>query len=215
MVEVHPTPSHAGKVGGFLQQSTAGLPNWAWLLVIAGGITAAIVIPKYLNKEQPSSAASSTSPSGLGLAVDPTTGLPYAVEGLVPSGAGVQNTSSPPPLPTPQATAPPANTATVRGSTPLFSGDTYEASHPQGVQTFSQPGGNPTGFLPYGSQISLQSSTPIESGQPTPSSFFKLANGQYVLAQDLMGVSGTGSTGPRVAPNWPQNYVRSRHFRIA
>lgn len=85
MADVHPTPPHAGKVGGFLQQSTAGLPNWAWVLVIGAGIAAAIIVPKYLNQGQASSTTSSSG-NGLGLAVDPTTGLPYAVEGLVPSG---------------------------------------------------------------------------------------------------------------------------------
>jgi hypothetical protein len=206
-MEVHSTPDHAGHVGNFLRQTTAGLPNWAWLLIIAGGIAAAIILPKYL---KPSSVSSSNSPGGLGLAVDPTTGLPYAVEGLVPSGAGVQNTSSPPPVPTPQTTIPPNNAGIVRTNSPLFTGDTYEAAHPQGVQTYDKPGGTPSGYLPYGSNVSLQSSTPVESGQPNPSVFFQLSNGNYVLAQDLSNVTGRGSTGP----SWPSHYTRSRHFRV-
>lgn len=108
MPEVHPTPPHAGKVGSFLSQSTAGLPNWAWLLVVGGGILAAIYIPKLLPGNQQQIGGSNATPnSGLGLAVDPTTGLPYAVEGLVPGG---QTTTTP-------ATTTPATTATIAPST--------------------------------------------------------------------------------------------------
>jgi LysM repeat protein len=85
-----PTPTgHSGGFKGFLTGTTAGLPNWAWILVVGGGIAAAYFLPKLLG----SSSSSTTTPttgtdtSGIGLAVDPTTGLPYAVEGLVPSGA--------------------------------------------------------------------------------------------------------------------------------
>ena len=93
------------KITGFLSKDTAGLPNWAWLLVVGAGIAAVYVIPKFTgNKASSTNASSSTDTSGLGLAVDPTTGLPYAVEGLVPSGAGaggggitVSGTNPPPP----------------------------------------------------------------------------------------------------------------------
>jgi hypothetical protein len=90
MAEVHPTPSHAGKVGNFLSQSTAGLPNWVWLLIVGGGILAAIYIPKLLPGAK---TTTDTSGTGLGLAIDPTTGLPYAVEGLVPSGGNAGGTT--------------------------------------------------------------------------------------------------------------------------
>jgi LysM repeat protein len=91
-----PTPTgHSGGFKGFLTGTTAGLPNWAWILVVGGGIAAAYFLPKLLG----SSSSSTTTPttgtdtSGIGLAVDPTTGLPYAVEGLVPSGAYAGDTS--------------------------------------------------------------------------------------------------------------------------
>jgi hypothetical protein len=80
-----------GKAGAFLKGSTAGLPNWAWITVVAVGVAAAYFLPKLLGAN---SSTASTTPttgtdttSGIGLAVDPTTGLPYAVSGLVPSGA--------------------------------------------------------------------------------------------------------------------------------
>lgn len=119
----------AGKgIGGFLKGSTGPLPNWAWGLVIVGGIAAAYFIPKFFGGGQGTSGQTSTDTgtsdqSGLGLAIDPTTGLPYAVEGLVPSGGTTGGTgygSAPPPIPpvppTPQPTPtplpqqPPANT---------------------------------------------------------------------------------------------------------
>jgi hypothetical protein len=48
-----PTPqtsAHGKGISGFLSQKTAGLPNWAWLLVVAAGIAAAVIIPKFLNQ---------------------------------------------------------------------------------------------------------------------------------------------------------------------
>lgn len=84
---VHHTPQHTGKVGNFLKQETAGLPNWAWLLVIAAGIAAAVIIPRFIKGGGGS--GTDVSGNGLGLAIDPTTGLPYAVEGLVNTGGDI------------------------------------------------------------------------------------------------------------------------------
>jgi hypothetical protein len=98
-----------------LSKETAGLPNWAWLLVVAAGLAAAYLIPKFIGGQGSASGGDQgtasgdipTSPSGVGLAVDPTTGLPYAVSGLVPSGANAGITTPPPP---PPQTPPPATT---------------------------------------------------------------------------------------------------------
>lgn len=76
-------PQTGGK--GFLNQEVAGLPNWAWIAVIAAGIGAVYIVPKFFGNKA-SSSTSSSGTSGLGLAIDPTTGQPYAVEGLVPAG---------------------------------------------------------------------------------------------------------------------------------
>jgi hypothetical protein len=83
---IHHTPS-GGKIGGFLGQQTAGLPNWAWLLIIVAGVGLAYVVPKFAGGKTGQSTGGKGE--GLGLAIDPTTGLPYAVEGLVPSGGVV------------------------------------------------------------------------------------------------------------------------------
>lgn len=72
----------------FLEKETAGLPNWAWILVVGAGVGAAYVLPKFFGKpgNTAQTGTDSGSTNGIGLAVDPTTGLPYAVEGLVPGG---------------------------------------------------------------------------------------------------------------------------------
>ena len=88
--------------GGFLMGETAGMPNWAWILVVAAGIVLAVIVPRVLNKGGGGTATSAPGTStdnlnsgggssGLGLAIDPTTGLPYAVQGLVPSGGSSGN----------------------------------------------------------------------------------------------------------------------------
>jgi len=83
--DVAPKPE-GGHVKGFLGQQTAGLPNWAWLLIIVAGFGLAYIVPRFMSGKGTGQSTQGTG-SGLGLAIDPTTGLPYAVEGLVPSGA--------------------------------------------------------------------------------------------------------------------------------
>lgn len=106
-------------IGGFLKGSTGPLPNWAWGVVIVGGIAIAYFLPKFFGGKgtgsQTSSNTGTSDQSGLGLAIDPTTGLPYAVEGLVPSGGTVAGTGSGgatpvPPVPTPIPTPEPIPT---------------------------------------------------------------------------------------------------------
>lgn len=127
-------PENGGSgIQGFLGKDTAGLPNWGWLLIIVGGAAAAYFIPKFLGGQSPNATdqtatnagTAQSNTNGIGLAVDPTTGLPYAVEGLSPSGglAGGQggvdlspitnvlqqilsnlNKTTPPPPPTPKPT---------------------------------------------------------------------------------------------------------------
>jgi hypothetical protein len=111
-------------IGGILKSQTGPLPNWVWLLVIGGGIAAAIIVPKLLAKGSTTAADATTTDagtpnSGLGLAVDPTTGLPYAVEGLVPSGGTVATQSGLPPVTTPVAATPTPAPATPSAVSPL------------------------------------------------------------------------------------------------
>src|SRR5260221_3223189 len=163
--EVHGTPSpHAGGIKGFMTNNTAGMPNWVWLLVIAGGIGLALGVKYFYNKKPSSTTGADTS--GLGLAIDPTTGLPYAVEGLVPAG-GVAG-APPPPVPTPTPTPTPFVWPTSLSGMKIWEGT---SSHdfffgPKGPQpgqagqtllstlfpagtTFSDPGGGKTGDAFY------------------------------------------------------------------
>lgn len=38
----------ASGIEKFLKASTANLPNWVWIVVVAGGVAAAVIIPKFL-----------------------------------------------------------------------------------------------------------------------------------------------------------------------
>lgn len=55
-----------------LSAQTAGLPNWAWLLIIAGGVTAAIVVPKLFGGK------GSTSSTDTGTSTDTSGAIPTA-----------------------------------------------------------------------------------------------------------------------------------------
>lgn len=122
---------------GIMSKEVAGLPTWVWVIVVGAGIAAAYVIPKFLNKGTTAPATTGTgdsSGSGLGLAVDPTTGLPYAVEGLVPGGglAGGGSTTTPVTNPVTPPTTSPAN------PTPKF--DPFKPVLPQGTQVSAKSG---------------------------------------------------------------------------
>lgn len=182
-VDVHPTPPHAGKVGNFLQQSTAGLPNWAWILVIGAGIAAAIIVPRFLNKSVP--ASPSGDMSGLGLAIDPTTGLPYAVEGLVPSGGTVGGSSNgaPPPLPG----SPPSGGS---GTKSAFTRDLQPgAAPPNTIPIWKTPNVNwseTAGGIPVNTQVQI--GNPVQTGNQT---FYPITyngvNG-FIGSWDLAGI---------------------------
>ena len=49
MSEPTSNSGHKG-AGGFLMGETAGVPNWAWILVVAAGIILAVIVPRVLNK---------------------------------------------------------------------------------------------------------------------------------------------------------------------
>jgi hypothetical protein len=157
-----PTPSSGHGIKGFMTGSTMGLPNWAWILIVGGGIAAAYFLPKLLGSSSSSSSSTPTTgtgtgTSGIGLAIDPTTGLPYAVEGLVPSGAsagmssGIGQTG-----PTGAAGAPGA-AATLFNELPQGTliwqqnGKSYYET-PGGTQKLLQ--GGPGAYLPDNAQVS-------------------------------------------------------------
>jgi hypothetical protein len=229
MAEGDVAPKTGGGITGFLGKQTAGLPNWAWLLVVGAGIAAAIIIPKLIN--QGGSSASNptdTSGTGLGLAIDPTTGLPYAVQGLVPSGAmagtdgntssipdttGMTSTSTPQPV---ADTSVPARQQPPTYSTRqnITSGAGAGATNVPVRQT---PGGQVIGSIGFGQRIRI-TGTPVSGpnnfGPKTPtgtgSTLWYPVSGGYVSAFDVMQ-SGVGSTGP----SWPTSSIRTRHLNIA
>jgi LysM repeat protein len=104
------TPSPAGTgIRGFLERDTAGIPNWAWLIILPAGILAAIFIPRLFGSSS-SSAASGTDTSGdlidpsTGLPygnayaayIDPTTGIPYSLEATTPTTTPASTTTTTP-----------------------------------------------------------------------------------------------------------------------
>jgi hypothetical protein len=192
--EVH--PGHGGKIGSFLQQSTAGLPNWAWLLVIAGGITAAIIIPKFFK-----GGGANPSASGLGLAIDPSTGLPYAIEGLVPSGGIAGNNDN--------AT----NTEKKTTTYPITALTRASANGVISIVVKDKPGGKEIRQIPTSSNIKVTGPAIIDANNVQ---WYPIEGGGYVFGYDLIfNNNDAGSVGPRPIPLWPQHYMRSRHYRYA
>lgn len=200
MPEVHSTPPHAGKIGGFLSQSTAGLPNWAWLLVVGGGILAAIYVPKLLPGAKTGTPTTDISGTGLGLAVDPTTGLPYAVEGLVPSGAGTttQPTTSTS-VPTTSTSTPPRLTFTTRRQ-----GSSAWDQQYKDIPIRDVPGGNVVSGVGYGVQIS-PTGAPVTGPDNLGSTVWYPVPGGFISAYDLT-TPGSGTT--QFQPlSWPYQGV--------
>lgn len=76
-------------MSSFLQQETAGLPNWTWIVVAGGGIALAYIVPKFFSSSQ---TTSTTSPSSA-YAIDPTTGMLFPINGIQSLSAG--SSSSP------------------------------------------------------------------------------------------------------------------------
>lgn len=106
--------SHVNGLKGFMTTDTAGMPNWVWLLVIAGGIGLGLAMKYFFNQKVSNSPTTAdTSTSGIGVAIDPTTGLPYAVSGLVPSGSPTAGyTGTPGPVGPPGPAGPPGTPGT-------------------------------------------------------------------------------------------------------
>ena len=192
------------KVGDFLKGQTAGLPNWAWLLIIGLGIGGAVVLPKILGGQGTTSTGQTDT--GLGLALDPTNGLPYAVEGLVPGGA---NGGATPPPTTTTTTPPPTTTTAYMTRSPIQFG--YGSGAPS-VPVRDAPGGNVIGSVPYDQAIQIVSgpvSGPNNFGPNVPSGvgstqWYQLQQGGFVSAHDIRQTN-VGSTGPSLyyGPNWP------------
>lgn len=197
----------------FLTSETAGMPNWVWLLVIGAGLGLAYFVPKLIGKNTGTSTDQGAASAGLGLAIDPTTGLPYAVEGLVPSGA-VAGTTSTPHAPTESAPSTPQTlTALIRSAriNPTLSSYGYDVANPQGIPIRPITSGlsNPIGYEPFGSQVTITGPGVIGSenfpgattGQEGSNIWYpvKTASGQtgYISGYDI---AGSPSYAPAVEP---------------
>lgn len=216
-----PDDANSNKVGGFLKAETAGLPNWAWILVIAAGIAAAVVLPKFLGKKG-SSSGETIEGSGLGLAVDPTNGLPYAVEGLVPSGAMAGTGGGPF-----AGSAQPIVSSTM--STPPVAakkGPITRSIITQGWGTSTEklpirdaPGGNIISRVGYDTPIEFMSSKTVTG----PNNFanapqgvgstqwYPVKGGGYISAFDI----NVGATGPSLSmAAWPYAHMTAHDLAI-
>lgn len=151
--EVHPTHAEAGK--GFFGKQIGGFPVWVWLVIVGAGIAAVYIVPKLGLFGQGSS---NQTGSGLGLAIDPTTGLPYAVEGLVPSGANAGGSSGG--IAGPQGPTGPTGPTGPAGP----QGPAGPGGGPGGSPTPNPPGGSIPGIdyplIPFGQLPSQATNAP-------------------------------------------------------
>lgn len=212
-VDVKPTPtpdtppaSQAGGAKGFLTAKTGGVPNWAWILVVVAGVGAAIFLPKFLNKggtNQP------TDQSALGLAIDPTTGLPYAVEGLVPSGATTTNGTVPPTTTTTTQDGTTTQDTTTQGTTTQDQDTTTQDTTTQGTTTKTPP-------TLASSLIRQAGSSDSGVGVPirqTPSGAGKIV-GHVSWGSSIMIVNGPVQGASNYVPD-PQNKGSKQWYQIS
>ena len=73
-------------VGKLLSATTAGLPNWAWLLIIAGGVTLAIIVPKLFGGGTSTDTGTGTTDQ---TGTDQTGTIGADLSGAYPYGQGV------------------------------------------------------------------------------------------------------------------------------
>lgn len=172
-------------IKGIMSKEVAGLPTWVWVIVVGAGIAAAYIVPKFLGAKGTGQAATTgtgdSTGSGLGLAIDPTTGLPYAVEGLVPAGglAGGGNTTTPVtnPVTPPSGTAfNPFKPVLPQGTTVPATGGSIFTYSGQQYTIVPGPGGRIWGALGKMSYSQAQN-TPIGPGSKVlltaPASYYK------------------------------------------
>lgn len=212
-----------GKLSTFMQKETAGLPNWAWILVIIGGAgvgyyfvrknSAATSTAGANAASQPSATGQSTSGAegSYGSAIDYSSSLPVSatnasspvyVLGTSPS----TNPTPPPPQPTPQPPPPqptPQQKITIRQ--PVTSGQTaqYDATH-SGVPIHSSPSWQaPTvGTAAWGSQVtvtgpSVQGGSNFPNGWQGGSTTWYPVQGGFVSSYDVAGIGGGGQAGTK------------------
>jgi hypothetical protein len=203
MTDVPEAPPHGKGMGGFLNAQTAGLPNWAWILVVVAGIAAAIYLPKMFGK---SGTSTDQAGQGLGLAIDPTTGLPYAVSGLVPAGGttGGGATQSVAALGPTQPESPPPTLGIIRPS----AGAGWDAAH-SGIPLTAAPGvgaGQQENAIPFGAQVQVLGAQVGPTSPQNTNIYYQIKYNDksgYVSSFDLPNVYNAN-------PAWPGGTSQQR-----
>lgn len=193
---------------GFLTKETAGLPNWAWgLVIVAGGGIGYYFVRKNQAsssstaaanaQSQPSATGQSTSGAAgsYGSSIDYSSSLPISASN--PSSpvyvlSGTQGTT-PPSTPV----TPTTQTITIRA--PATSGPTaqYDASH-SGIPVHAGPSWQTptTGTLAWGSNAQVVP-TPVNGGSNFPNGWqggstvwYQLTAGGFISSFDIAGIGG-------------------------
>lgn len=136
MAEEHAAKGITGGIGHFFTQTTAGLPNWAWLLVIGGGIAAAIIVPRLFG------GTSTTDQTG----TDTSGTTPDTTSGAVPTydtGVGGGGGYAPYDYSGQSVTPPPQPTTTAQAGTDTSQQTSRQQLNAQNALTPSAPTLNP------------------------------------------------------------------------
>ena len=80
----HATHETGSGIGKLLSAQTAGLPNWAWLLIIGAGVTIAIIVPKLFG-----GGTSTSDQTGTDTGTGTTDQIGGDLSGAYPYGQGV------------------------------------------------------------------------------------------------------------------------------
>lgn len=168
-------------VGNFLKQSTAGLPNWAWILVVGAGIAAAYFVPKFFGNK----IGQTSTLSGPSAAIDPTTGLPYAPGGPF-AGGGNTTTGTTTTIGTIGTNIFQTRPKAINQSDPTYA---FDQSNP-GVPIRSSPNQTATllGYLPFGASINVTGAA-ITGGLNEGNTLWYPVQGGYISAYDLVAVN--------------------------
>jgi|SRR5579859_351293 len=154
----------------FLEKDTAGIPNWGWVVIIGAGLLAVYIVPKLFGSGStptPTDTSGTTGTTGdqtgnlqtggYGMAIDPLTGLPYSVQGMVPTGNAAGGLQGP---------AGPAGSVGPAGP-PGTPGAVGPAGPPGPMGTPGTPGSvGPAG--PPGTPATPPTPTPTPAPHPTP-----------------------------------------------
>lgn len=197
----------------FLKKTTAGLPNWAWGLVVVAGLGIGYLIISHQNQanatsQQTQDAASAVqtpaantgafTASGTGAGEPQIVLLPLANAAPTPT-----DTSTPAPTPSIPPGTPRGRTTTTtmitirqKGGSSVPSVQSYDKNNPPGVPVRATPGGVQVRFQSYGSTVATTG--PAINGGPSNvkegvsgggSLTWYPVEGGFISAFDVSGVS--------------------------